>query len=350
MEGVFTEGIDVSHHQGPIAWNRVANAGIHFVLMKASEAYTFKDRRFEENFKGCRDYGIRRGAYHFFRPGRDGIRQADNLLAQLDLIDFGQDGDLVPTLDCEDFDEGSVTAYHDELRACIDRIETQIGKKPMIYTLRSFWQRIGDPDFSSYPLWVVDLSAREFPRLPAHWTDYVIWQYTFTGSVDGINGDVDRDRFKGMPEELDKIGVGEATQIRPTLRRGARGELVREIQVKVGASVDGIFGPATEAAVRQFQRDNGLVDDGIVGPRTWAAILGDDNGNGNGEPDPEERPFVRRGDRGDLVREVQAAVGAVADGIFGPQTEAAVRRFQRDNGLVADGIVGPRTWAVILGG
>lgn len=61
---------------------------------------------------------------------------------------------------------------------------------------------------------------------------------------------------------------------RPTLRRGAEGNLVKEIQAKVGAKVDGDFGSKTEAAVRQFQRDNGLVPDGIVGPNTWAAISG----------------------------------------------------------------------------
>jgi hypothetical protein len=64
-------------------------------------------------------------------------------------------------------------------------------------------------------------------------------------------------------------------QNRPTLRRGARGDLVKEIQRKVGvaaANVDGIFGPGTEAAVRQFQRDRGMVPDGIVGPQTWAAL------------------------------------------------------------------------------
>jgi len=59
---------------------------------------------------------------------------------------------------------------------------------------------------------------------------------------------------------------------RPTLRRGAKGDLVEEIQAKVGAKVDGDFGPKTEAAVRQFQREHGLVPDGIVGPLTWSAL------------------------------------------------------------------------------
>lgn len=343
VDGVFTEGIDVSHHQGPIEWDKVANDGVHFVLMKASEAFTFKDPRFQQNFRGCRDNGIRRGAYHFFRPSRDGVRQADNLLAQLDSVEFGQAGDLIPTLDCEDFDGGSTSAYQNELRACLDRIEAGIGKKPLIYTLRSFWLSIGNPDFSSYPLWVVDLSAREFPRLPQHWTDYVIWQYTFTGAVNGIAGDVDRDRFKGTPDDLDQIGtgVGGGPPTRPTLRRGARGDLVREIQARVGAPVDGIFGSQTEAAVRRFQGANGLVVDGIIGPNTWAAILDD--------MAPTDRPIVRRGDTGAFVAEIQEKLSVTADAIFGPRTEAAVRQFQRDNGLAADGIVGPNTWSALLG-
>jgi len=61
---------------------------------------------------------------------------------------------------------------------------------------------------------------------------------------------------------------------RPTLRRGATGDLVKQVQAKVGASVDGNFGPNTEAKVRTFQRDHGLVPDGIVGPKTWAALDG----------------------------------------------------------------------------
>jgi N-acetylmuramoyl-L-alanine amidase/Putative peptidoglycan binding domain len=59
---------------------------------------------------------------------------------------------------------------------------------------------------------------------------------------------------------------------RPTLRRGARSDLVRQIQADLKLPVDGFFGPITEAALRQFQRDHDLVPDGIVGPRTWASL------------------------------------------------------------------------------
>lgn len=59
---------------------------------------------------------------------------------------------------------------------------------------------------------------------------------------------------------------------RPTLRRGATGALVTQLQTKLGMNPTGNFGPITEAAVRAFQRDHNLVPDGIVGPKTWAAL------------------------------------------------------------------------------
>ena len=49
--------------------------------------------------------------------------------------------------------------------------------------------------------------------------------------------------------------------------------------------------------------------------------------------------------RGDAVKWVQGRVGAQVDGVWGPRTRDAVKRWQRANGLVGDGVVGPATWA-----
>jgi peptidoglycan hydrolase-like protein with peptidoglycan-binding domain len=59
---------------------------------------------------------------------------------------------------------------------------------------------------------------------------------------------------------------------RPTLRRGAQGPFVKQLQTELGIAADGDFGPKTEAALRVFQRNHGLVPDGIAGPKTWAAL------------------------------------------------------------------------------
>jgi len=142
---------------------------------------------------------------------------------------------------------------------------------------------------------------------------------------------------------------------RRTIRRGASGSLVRELQSKIGVSVDGDFGPQTEAAVREFQRGRGLVPDGIVGPQTWAALDGvsADGGSagvgiagaGIAGAGHQDLPVLRLGSTRDAVRMLQTSLGITVDGQFGPMTEAAVIGFQRARRLLADGVVGPQTWS-----
>ncbi len=145
------------------------------------------------------------------------------------------------------------------------------------------------------------------------------------------------------------------------LRQGARGEAVRQLQSLLnhhGADIreDGIFGRATNKAVRSFQASNDLAVDGIVGPRTRAALNSDATATTKAAPAPSARaahqPKLRRGDRGDAVRTLQSRLNAhgariAEDGIFGRGTDRAVRSFQGSKELLVDGIVGPNTWRAL---
>ena len=141
----------------------------------------------------------------------------------------------------------------------------------------------------------------------------------------------------------------------PLVRQGAQHHPVETLQYLLRArghnvTVDGIFGPATDSAVRAFQQQKGLAVDGIVGPATWSALI----------------ITVRQGSQGDAVRGVQEEFqfrnlsgdpnkGLQVDGIFGPKTDAAVRGFQQAlhqeiPSVTVDGIVGPVTWQALVSG
>lgn len=141
-----------------------------------------------------------------------------------------------------------------------------------------------------------------------------------------------------------------STSSTPTLRRGDRGDAVKDLQRRLGGlTVDGSFGPATEAKVKEFQRSKGLVVDGIVGAKTWAALKAPTGGVASGgSSTTTSEPKLRRGDRGEAVKTLQKLLGGLTvDGSFGPATDSKVRAFQKAKGLVVDGVVGPKTWAAL---
>jgi peptidoglycan hydrolase-like protein with peptidoglycan-binding domain len=139
----------------------------------------------------------------------------------------------------------------------------------------------------------------------------------------------------------------------PVVQNGNQGHPILTLQFLLRAhghnlTVDGMFGPATEAAVKAFQTSKGMTADGTMSPQTWSALI----------------IQVKKGSYGDAVRGVQEEFqfrsgepgkGLKVDGIFGPQTDSTVRGFQHALSLdipsvVVDGIVGPVTWQALISG
>ncbi|WP_315114136.1 N-acetylmuramoyl-L-alanine amidase [Clostridium intestinale] len=73
---------------------------------------------------------------------------------------------------------------------------------------------------------------------------------------------------------VDGIAGPKTLAAAPMVSQGARGNITKWIQQKLGVAADGIFGPQTRQSVISFQRSNGLSTDGIVGPNTWRKLLG----------------------------------------------------------------------------
>jgi N-acetyl-anhydromuramyl-L-alanine amidase AmpD len=136
-----------------------------------------------------------------------------------------------------------------------------------------------------------------------------------------------------------------------TLRSGSTGAQVKAVQHLLNqrgfdaGTVDGVFGPGTESAVRAFQSSRSLTADGVVGARTWTALLS-----------AGTKPVLKRGSSGAdverLQRSLTAALGRTVgiDGAFGPNTETAVRDYQSSRGLAVDGIAGSGTWGALQAG
>jgi GH25 family lysozyme M1 (1,4-beta-N-acetylmuramidase) len=191
------KGIDVSNHQDRIDWSRVKADGISFAYLKASEGQTFADAKYRAHVTGARSVGIKTGAYHFARPDTNSDDPAGDARAEADWflsLAAPRSGDLLPALDLE-----TAGLPPEQMilwtRAWLDRVRRTTGARPLLYTYPAFWSALGGTKtFRLYPLWIANYEVSE-PQLPAGWGRYAVWQYTASGTVDGIPGRVDMDRL-----------------------------------------------------------------------------------------------------------------------------------------------------------
>lgn len=193
--GAVTEGIDVSVYQGNIDWQRVKAAGIEFAYIRVSDGLPPIDSKFVQNWSGARAAGVLRGVYQFFREDEDAVAQADLLLDTMGPLEAD---DLPPAIDVESTDGQTGPTIVAHVSAWMDRIEAATGRTPIIYTGRPFWDTNtgSSTAVNDRPLWIPNWGVT-CPSISAAWSSWAVWQYSSTGSVDGISGDVDLDRFNG---------------------------------------------------------------------------------------------------------------------------------------------------------
>lgn len=198
-------GIDVSRWQGQIDWSAVRAAGTRFAFLKATEGGDHIDPNFVANWNGARAAGIPVGAYHFVFWCRPAHEQAQWFVQHIP----NDPNALPPVLDLE-WNGHSRTCPRkvprdvalEKARLMLRELEQHSGKVPIIYTDITFHREVleGEAEFDRYPMWLRSTAARPEERyVGRRWS---FWQYTTTGRVPGIRGDVDRNAFNGTEAEF----------------------------------------------------------------------------------------------------------------------------------------------------
>jgi lysozyme len=202
-ENYSIHGIDVSRYQLMIAWEEVKamnvkNIQLGFAFIKATEGIGNTDPQFKRNWKKSKENGIIRGAYHFFIPSKDGRMQAENFINRVEL----EPGDMPPVLDAEQLNGTSAEQYKKEVKKWLEIVENHYGVKPILYTYVDFYNQHLGSEFDKYPLWVAHYYQAEQPRIGRDW---IFWQHSDIGRVNGISPKVDFDVFNGDSLEFKNL-------------------------------------------------------------------------------------------------------------------------------------------------
>jgi GH25 family lysozyme M1 (1,4-beta-N-acetylmuramidase) len=198
-------GIDISQYQATIDWDALADSGdAEFAFIRVGNGLG-TDTQFARNWPEARRVGVRRGAYQYFRPDMDILAEARHYLAVIDAAGGYLDDDLPPMIDVEATDDQSSETIVAAVRTWVDYVEEQTGMRPVIYTGSYFWDdNVGSDAFSDYHLWTPHYTSNPCPLMSNSWERWTIWQYTSEGSITGIDGNVDTNRFNGTLEDLDR--------------------------------------------------------------------------------------------------------------------------------------------------
>ncbi|KUL30305.1 lysozyme [Streptomyces regalis] len=206
-----TEGVDVSSHQGDVAWSTLWDSGVKWAYTKASEGTYYTNPYFADQYGGSYDVGMIRGAYHFATPDTtNGATQANYFVDHGG--DWSRDGKTLPgVLDIEWNPYGdacygkTASGMVTWIRDFLNQYKARTGRDAVIYTATSWWKQCtgNHSGFASAnPLWIARY-ATAVGELPAGWSYYTMWQYTSSGPTVG-----DHNRFNGTLDRVRALADG----------------------------------------------------------------------------------------------------------------------------------------------
>lgn len=238
-------GIDVSHWQGKIDWAKVAQSGVKFAFIKATEfplkkITVYIDTNLKINMEGAAKNGILFGMYHFYRTHIDPVIQA-----QVFYEVVGSFPSLPPVLDLEVAGKKG-TVLNENVLLFLKEIQHLSNRRPILYTSGGFWRsymmynRRTDTDWANvYPLWQAQYTS-SWPTQIYPWMGWDFWQYSENGRIPGIPGSVDLNWYIGSLDELKENFIldkwGKSIEQEDTLMR-------MEIEPKIDQGEETIANP-----------------------------------------------------------------------------------------------------------
>jgi lysozyme len=191
-------GIDVARYQSGIDWATARAHGVNFAFIKATEGGDRVDARFAEHWAGARAAGVLRGAYHFYYFCTPAEVQAAWFIANVPK----ERGMLPPVVDLEWNPQSPTCTYRPpaevvraEAQTFMDILERHYGQRPIIYTDPGFFERNELIRFAGEEVWLRSTAAYPTDRYGV--SDWTFWQYSATGLIPGIRGEVDLNAFRG---------------------------------------------------------------------------------------------------------------------------------------------------------
>lgn len=198
-------GIDVSYYQGKINWQKVKameedGVKVKFTFIKATEGVLQVDPYFQRNWREAPKAGIICGAYHFFRPKRNGKTQAKFFLQVVNI----EKGDLPPVVDIESLDGVSPLKMRAELADFLNYVEVKTKVRPIIYSGLKFYEDYLEEHFDEYSLWIAHYYQ---PKLRLDKSRWKFWQHSDKAKINGIGHVVDFNAFNGDSTDLSEMLV-----------------------------------------------------------------------------------------------------------------------------------------------
>lgn len=205
------EGVDVSSHNGNVAWATLKKNGSRFAYVKATEGTTYRNPNFTQQYNGSYRSGMIRGSYHFALPSNSsGAAQADYFASHGG--GWSKDGKTLPgALDVE-YNPYGAACYGKSQSAMVGWIadfvrtyKARTGRDAVIYTSTTWWKKCtgNSTRFNgTNPLWIARWGASP-GELPGRWPFHTFWQYTSKGQTVG-----DHDRFNGSFARLQALANG----------------------------------------------------------------------------------------------------------------------------------------------